>query len=137
MRNKNAMASWNETMQQNYGTPEIHLVHGSGCEVWDEEGKRYLDFLGGIATNVLGHAHPNIVTAVNYQISRLNHISNFYSHPEILKLAENLKRLTQDQSSRIFFCNSGAEANEAALKLSRQNHGGSFNDWTIRETRTI
>jgi acetylornithine aminotransferase len=94
-------------------------VHGAGCEVWDVEGVRYLDFLGGIATNALGHSHPALVAAVSNQISSLNHVSNFYSHPQVLKLAQRLKDLTNDPSSRVFFCNSGAEANEAALKLSR------------------
>jgi acetylornithine aminotransferase len=119
MKNLESSALWDEVLQSNYGTPSLQLVHGSGCEVWDVEGTRYLDFLGGIATNALGHSHPAIVAAVSNQISSLNHVSNFYSHPQVLKLAKRLKDLTNDQSSRVFFCNSGAEANEAALKLSR------------------
>ena len=119
MSNFQAVADWNKTLQSNYGAPQIQLVHGSGCEVWDGEGARYLDFLGGIATNILGHAHPAIVSAVNSQISSLNHVSNFYAHPQVLALAKNLQRLVGDDSAKTFFCNSGAEANEAAFKLSR------------------
>jgi acetylornithine aminotransferase len=112
-------ANWESYLQNNYGTPSIHLMHGSGCEVWDSAGSRYLDFLGGIATNSMGHAHPEIVAAVSKQIASINHTSNFYSHPQVIKLAANLQRLVGDSSARTFFCNSGAEANEAALKLSR------------------
>jgi acetylornithine aminotransferase len=76
--------------------------------------------LAGIATNVLGHAHPAIVKAVAKQVSVLGHVSNFYAHPNVLELAEKLQKMTGDKSARVFFCNSGAEANEAALKLSRR-----------------
>ena len=119
MNNSDSAKLWGDYLQSNYGTPQIQLVHGSGCEVWDIEGTRYLDFLGGIATNVLGHGHPEIVASVTDQISSLNHISNFYSHPQVLQLAKKLQELSGDSSARTFFCNSGAEANEAALKLSR------------------
>lgn len=119
MNNLETATFWNEVLQSNYGTPALQLVHGAGCEVWDVEGNRYLDFLGGIATNALGHSHPAIVDAVSNQIASLNHVSNFYAHPQVLKLASRLKDLTNDPTSRVFFCNSGAEANEAALKLSR------------------
>lgn len=107
-------------MQGNYGEPTITLKSGKGLVVTDTEGKRYLDFLGGIATNVLGHAHPVIVRAVSKQISTLGHVSNFYSHPSGIALAAKLQQLTGDKTARVFFCNSGAEANEAALKLSRK-----------------
>lgn len=119
MNNIESGKLWDEVMQSNYGTPTVQLVRGFGCEVWDIEGNRYLDFLGGIATNVLGHAHPAIVEAVSSQIKSLNHVSNFYSHPEVLRLAKRLQEMTGDSSARVFFCNSGAEANEAVLKLSR------------------
>jgi acetylornithine aminotransferase len=79
-----------------------------------------LDFLGGIATSVLGHAHPAIVKAVSKQIAQLSHVSNFYAHPNALALANKLITMTGDKSARVFFCQSGAEANEAALKLSRR-----------------
>ena len=107
-------------MQGNYGIPTITLKSGKGLVVTDTSGKRYLDFLGGIATNVLGHAHPVIVRAVSKQIATLGHVSNFYSHPSGIALAAKLQELTGDNTARVFFCNSGAEANEAALKLSRK-----------------
>ncbi|MEI6867691.1 MAG: acetylornithine transaminase [Actinomycetes bacterium] len=119
MNNQIMKERWRDSVQGNYGQPTIALVHGNGLEVWDVEGKRYLDFLGGIATNVLGHAHPAIVQAVSKQIATLGHVSNFYSHPQVVSLAEKLQALTGDNLARTFFCNSGAEANEAALKLSR------------------
>ena len=107
-------------MQGNYGVPTITLKSGKGLVVTDIAGKKYLDFLGGIATNVLGHAHPVIVRAVSKQIATLGHVSNFYSHPSGVELAAKLQELTGDNTARVFFCNSGAEANEAALKLSRK-----------------
>ena len=118
-RNSTFAQRWNATLQSAYGTPTIALTRGKGVEVCDVEGKRYLDFLGGIATNVLGHAHPKIVKAVSRQVETLSHTSNFYSHPQVLLLAEKLQSMTGDKTARTFFCNSGAEANEAAIKLSR------------------
>jgi len=118
--NKN-VTNWADVMQGNYGVPTITLKSGKGLVVTDIAGKRYLDFLGGIATNVLGHAHPVIVRAVSKQIATLGHVSNFYSHPAGIALAAKLQELTGDKHARIFFCNSGAEANEAALKLSRKS----------------
>ena len=117
---KTINASWSEVMQGNYGVPAITLKSGKGLVVTDIAGKKYLDFLGGIATNVLGHAHPVIVRAVSKQIATLGHVSNFYSHPLGIALAAKLQELTGDNTARVFFCNSGAEANEAALKLSRK-----------------
>jgi acetylornithine/N-succinyldiaminopimelate aminotransferase len=114
------MKRWQRAIQDNYGTPTLELVSGKGSIVKDADGKSYLDFLAGIATNVLGHAHPAIVKAVSKQISTLGHVSNFYAHPNVLELAEKLQKMTGDKSARVFFCNSGAEANEAALKLSRK-----------------
>lgn len=110
---------WELVMQANYGTPSLDLVRGKGIEVWDSRGKKYLDFLGGIATNLLGHAHPKVSAAIASQAKKLSHISNFYAHEPGLELAESLQEMTGDMSARIFFCNSGAEANEAALKISR------------------
>ncbi len=111
---------WDTALQANYGIPHLTLVSGKGAVVMDSEGHEYLDFLGGIATNILGHAHPAIVSAVTKQVSTLGHVSNFYIHPGVVALAEKLQSLTGDSRSRVFFCNSGAEANEAALKLSRK-----------------
>lgn len=117
---KKRAINWSDVMQNNYGEPKITLHSGKGLIVTDVNGKKYLDFLGGIATNVLGHAHPVIVRAVSKQVATLGHVSNFYSHPSGLALAEKLQELTGDNTARVFFCNSGAEANEAALKLSRK-----------------
>jgi acetylornithine aminotransferase len=117
---KKRAINWSDVMQNNYGEPKISLHSGKGLIVTDVNGKKYLDFLGGIATNVLGHAHPVIVRAVSKQVATLGHVSNFYSHPSGVALAEKLQELTGDHTARVFFCNSGAEANEAALKLSRK-----------------
>ena len=107
-------------MQNNYGKPAITLVKGNGILVTDADGKTYMDFLGGIATSILGHAHPSVVKAVTKQISTLSHVSNFYAHPNAISLAEKLVAMTGDKNAKVFFCQSGAEANEAALKLSRR-----------------
>jgi acetylornithine aminotransferase len=120
MTNKTMIIRWKSSVQNNYGTPSIALVKGKGLVVTDADGKQYLDFLGGIATNILGHAHPAIVKAVTKQVSTLSHVSNFYVHPHAVELAEKLAALTGDKSAKVFFCQSGAEANEAALKLSRR-----------------
>jgi len=117
---KNSLIKWSDVMQNNYGVPAITLTSGKGILVTDEHGKKYLDFLGGIATNALGHAHPAIVKSVSKQIATLGHVSNLYSHPAGLQLAQKLIDMTGDSTARVFFCNSGAEANEAALKLSRK-----------------
>lgn len=121
--NKDSLKKWNSVMQSNYGTPSISLSKGKGIEVWDLNGVKYLDFLGGIATNLLGHNHPAIVAAVTKQIRQLSHVSNFYAHPVALELAEKLQEMTADKSARVFFCNSGAEANEAAIKIARLHRG--------------
>lgn len=120
MTNKTMINRWQSSVQNNYGTPSIALVKGKGLVVTDADGKQYLDFLGGIATNILGHAHPAIVKAVTKQVSTLSHVSNFYVHPHAVELAEKLAAMTGDKSAKVFFCQSGAEANEAALKLSRR-----------------
>jgi len=120
MTNKKMINRWSNSVQNNYGSPSIALVKGKGIVVTDADGKQYLDFLGGIATNILGHAHPAIVKAVSKQVSILNHVSNFYVHPNAVELAEKLVSMTGDKGAKVFFCQSGAEANEAALKLSRR-----------------
>lgn len=120
MTNKTMVSRWKSSVQNNYGTPSIALVKGKGIVVTDADGKQYLDFLGGIATNILGHAHPAIVKAVTKQVSTLSHVSNFYVHPHAVELAEKLTSMTGDKKAKVFFCQSGAEANEAALKLSRR-----------------
>lgn len=101
-----------------YARFPITLERGQGCRVWDTEGKEYLDFVAGIATCTLGHAHPAMVEAVNQQIQKLHHVSNLYYISEQGELA---KWLVQNScADRVFFCNSGAEANEAAIKLARK-----------------
>jgi len=120
MTNKKYLNRWDTSLQGNYGKPAITLVKGKGVLVTDADGKTYLDFLGGIATNILGHAHPAIVKAVTEQVSTLSHVSNFYAHPNAIELAEKLIAMTGDKTAKVFFCQSGAEANEAALKLSRR-----------------
>jgi acetylornithine aminotransferase len=120
MKNKQFSKRWTNSIQNNYGTPSITLVKGKGLVVKDIEGNTYLDFLAGIATNILGHAHPSVVTAVSKQVRTLNHVSNFYSHPNAVALAEKLASFTGTKGAKVFFCQSGAEANEAAIKLSRK-----------------
>ena len=120
MTNNIYLKRWDNSVQNNYGKPSIALVKGKGIVVTDADGKSYLDFLGGIATSVLGHAHPAIVKAVTKQVSTLSHVSNFYAHPNAIELAEKLVGMTGDKNAKVFFCQSGAEANEAALKLSRR-----------------
>ena len=120
MTNKKMLNRWNSVVQNNYGTPSIALTKGKGIVVTDADGKVYLDFLGGIATSILGHAHPAIVRAVTKQVSTLGHVSNFYAHPNAIVLAEKLVSMTGEKNAKVFFCQSGAEANEAALKLSRR-----------------
>lgn len=103
----------------NYGTPPIELVRGSGARVWDSDGREYIDLLAGIAVNALGHADPRLVAAVTHQMVTLGHTSNLMATPPVIALAEKLVELRGDASARVFFCNSGAEANEAAFKLAR------------------
>jgi acetylornithine aminotransferase len=120
MKNKDFSNLWSKNLMSNYATPSITLVKGKGSVVFDADGKKYIDMLGGIATNILGHSHPAVVSAVNRQIKTLSHVSNFYAHPSVIELAQKLVRLTGNQDSRVFFAQSGAEVNEAAIKLSRK-----------------
>ncbi|WP_030688278.1 acetylornithine transaminase [Streptomyces sp. NRRL B-1347] len=109
---------WQASLMDNYGTPRVPLVRGEGAAFWDADGKKYLDFLGGIAVNSLGTAHPAVVRAVSEQIARLGHVSNLFVAEPPVRLAERLLRLT-GRTGRVFFSNSGAEANEAAFKIGR------------------
>lgn len=111
---------WNAALMNNYGTPALELVKGSGAEVWDSHGRRYLDLVSGVAVNALGHAHPAVVAAVTSQIAQLGHVSNFFVHEPVLQLAERLQGLLDAPDSRVLFCNSGAEANETAFKIARR-----------------
>jgi acetylornithine/N-succinyldiaminopimelate aminotransferase len=110
---------WRSALMNNYGTPPLALVRGHGAEVWDVDGRRYLDLLSGIAVNALGHGHPAVLEAVTDQLSRLGHVSNLYLAEPPIVLAERLAELL-DAPARTLFCNSGAEANEAAFKIARR-----------------
>ncbi|GHH75013.1 acetylornithine transaminase [Kitasatospora indigofera] len=116
--NEQLTGRWQHALMNNYGTPRIPLVRGEGAKLWDADGKQYTDFIGGIAVNALGTAHPAIVAAVTEQISSLGHISNLFLAEPTVKLAERLIELS-GRDGRVFFSNSGAEANEAAFKISR------------------
>jgi acetylornithine/N-succinyldiaminopimelate aminotransferase len=111
---------WRSAVMDNYGTPQLTLVRGDGARVWDADGAEYVDLVGGIATNVLGHAHPEVVRAVSEQIARIGHTSNLYINPVAVELAEALLDVAGlAGEAKVLFVNSGAEANEAALKISR------------------
>jgi acetylornithine aminotransferase len=105
-----------------YAAPALTLVRGEGCRVWDDTGRSYLDLVGGIAVSSLGHAHPAVIDAVTTQIGALAHTSNLYGNLPSLELAERLVSLLDagDTDAKVFFCNSGTEANEAALKIARR-----------------
>ena len=105
-------------VMKTYGRLPIALSHGRGCKVWDTEGREYLDALAGIAVNTLGHAHPRLVPALQEQIGRLIHTSNYYGAPLQEQLAAKLTALSGLRN--VFFCNSGLEANEAAIKIARK-----------------
>ncbi|MHC0428627.1 acetylornithine transaminase [Streptomyces sp. O3] len=102
----------------NYGTPRLPLARGEGVKVWDADGREYLDFVGGIAVNALGHAHPAVVRAVSDQIATLGHVSNLFAAEPPVALAERLLRHA-GRPGKVFFCNSGTEASEAVFKLGR------------------
>jgi acetylornithine/N-succinyldiaminopimelate aminotransferase len=119
------------SLMNTFGPPQLVLARGEGARVWDEDGREYVDLLGGIAVNALGHAHPAVVEAVTRQLSTLGHVSNFFATAPQITLAERLLDLMAPQrlegaahrgggAGKVFFTNSGAEANEAALKLTRR-----------------
>jgi predicted acetylornithine/succinylornithine family transaminase len=109
-----------------FGAPSVIFERGQGTQLWDVSGKRYLDFLSGIAVVSLGHANPVIAEAISTQASTLLHVSNFFANSTAAKAAVELSALMEDAGAgegQVFFCNSGAEANEAALKLARKFGG--------------
>ncbi|MEV7206443.1 MULTISPECIES: acetylornithine transaminase [unclassified Streptomyces] len=118
MSNAELTERWQGTLMNNYGTPRLPLVRGEGSRLWDADGTEYLDFVGGIAVNALGHAHPAVVDAVSRQIASLGHVSNLFIAEPPVALAE---RLLQHfgRDGKVYFCNSGAEANEGAFKIGR------------------
>jgi acetylornithine aminotransferase len=110
---------WADAMMENYGTPPVMLSRGRGSRVWDVDDNEYIDLIAGIAVNALGHADPRIAEAVNRQLATLGHVSNLYATEPGMALAERLIEIVGEPSARVFFCNSGAEANEAAFKMTR------------------
>ncbi|WP_024367043.1 aminotransferase class III-fold pyridoxal phosphate-dependent enzyme, partial [Arthrobacter sp. TB 26] len=120
------LARYSSSLLGVFGTPQRVLVRGSGCLVWDADGKEYLDLLGGIAVNALGHAHPFVTSVISSQLATLGHVSNFFTSPTQIALAEKLLDITKAPAgSKVFFANSGTEAVEAAFKLARRNSGAS------------
>ncbi|MDM7831965.1 acetylornithine transaminase [Cellulomonas edaphi] len=120
-----SVAQWTDrythAVMDTFGAPQRVLVRGEGPYVWDADGRRYLDLLGGIAVNALGHAHPTLTAAISAQLGTLGHISNFFASPTQIAFAEKLLSVAQaPEGSRVFLTNSGTEANEAAFKLSRR-----------------
>ena len=116
----NLQKRWQTVMMDNYGTPTIALVSGDGAVVTDADGRSYVDLLGGIAVNVLGHRHPAVIEAVTHQLNTLGHTSNLYATEPGVALAEALvAHLGGDAEARVLFCNSGTEANEIAFKIAR------------------
>ncbi|WP_218395642.1 aspartate aminotransferase family protein [Alteromonas lipotrueae] len=111
-------ATFDEVMVPNYNPAGMVPVRGEGSRVWDQDGAEYIDFAGGIAVNVLGHCHPELVKALNEQGSKLWHLSNVFTNEPALRLASKLVNATF--AEKVYFANSGAEANEAALKLARR-----------------
>lgn len=117
--NEEALEQWSQVFMNTYGTPQLQLVKGEGATVTDADGNTYVDMLAGIAVNSLGHAHPELIRAVTDQASALGHISNFFGSNAALHAANTLRDCFGDDDAKVFFCNSGAEANEAAFKLAR------------------
>lgn len=110
---------YRDALMNTFGAPKRVLVRGAGCHVWDADGTRYLDLLGGLAVNSLGYAHPFVTAAITSQLATLGHVSNFFASPPQIALAERLLVLL-DTEGKVFFTNSGTEANEAAFKLTRR-----------------
>ncbi|WP_263732644.1 acetylornithine transaminase [Cellulomonas sp. SG140] len=124
-----SVAEWTDrythAVMDTFGPPQRVLVRGEGAWVWDADGRRYLDLLGGIAVNALGHAHPTLTAAISAQLGTLGHVSNFFASPTQVALAERLLAIAgAPAGSRVFFTNSGTEANEAAVKLTRRHSAG-------------
>lgn len=119
MKSQELKKRWESAMQSTYATPSLLISSAKGSRLKDSAGNEYLDLLGGIATNALGHNHPKIVSAITKQLKSFSHLSNIYGHQPGIDLAEKLIKMTGDENARVYFCNSGTEAVEAAIKLSR------------------
>lgn len=129
------LSRYSQSLMGVFGDPQRVLVRGAGALVWDADGKEYLDLLGGIAVNALGHAHPFVTSVISSQLATLGHVSNFFTSPTQIALAEKLLTLSQAPAgSKVFFANSGTEANEAAFKLARAH--GKANSPANGKTRT-
>jgi acetylornithine/N-succinyldiaminopimelate aminotransferase len=122
MSNDSLRERWDAVFMRNYATPPVALVRGDGCRVWDADGRDYLDLVGGIAVSVLGHAHPAVTAAVSEQVARIAHTSNLYVNERAVELAERLTGLVGADDARVFLCNDGATANEAAIKVVKRLH---------------
>ena len=121
--NDDLQARFDAALMPNYGTPPVAIARGEGARVWDVDGNSYLDLIAGIAVSSLGHAHPALVDAVTAQVAKVAHTSNLFLHEPEVALAERLLGLLGTADARVFFTNSGTEANEAAYKLVRKHAG--------------
>ena len=134
---KEWITRYENSIMNTFGTPKTVLTRGAGCFVWDEDGHQYLDLLGGIAVNALGHGHPNIVTALHEQVETLGHVSNYFATQPQIEAAERILSIVEPggapQGSRVFFTNSGTEALEAAFKLARARGGANRNRFLALE----
>ena len=113
------LEAYAHSVMNTFGPPKRVFVRGEGCHVWDADGRRYLDLLSGLAVNALGHAHPTVLSAITAQLATLGHVSNFFATPAQVALAERLTAMTGAVDAKVFFTNSGTEANEAAFKITR------------------
>lgn len=124
-----SLAAYGEAMMNTFGTPQLVLARGEGVRLWDVDGREYLDLLGGIAVNALGYGHRALVAAVSKQMADGSHVSNYFATPAQIELAQRLQHILDVEgyagsTARVFFTNSGAEANEAALKMARLHKAG-------------
>jgi acetylornithine/N-succinyldiaminopimelate aminotransferase len=113
------LEAYAHSVMNTFGLPKRVFVRGEGCSLWDSDGRRYLDLLSGLAVNALGHAHPTVLSAVTGQIATLGHVSNFFATPPQVALAGRLAAMAGAAEARVFFTNSGTEANEAGFKITR------------------
>ena len=113
------LEAYAQSVMNTFGPPKRVFVRGEGCYLWDAEGRRYLDLLSGLAVNALGHAHPTVLSAVTGQIATLGHVSNFFATRRRWPSPAGCARMTGADEARVFFTNSGTEANEAAFKITR------------------